>query len=173
MHDVAQQRLLAASFELRLAQAAAVESGDASLAARLSTAADDTQRALVELRELAHGIFPAILTEAGLEPALRTLAARSSVAVEIIEVSRSGSPSLPRRPPTSSSSPGSSSAAQRSATVTSVTIRPDRDQLVVEIDDDGTGAAADATHVADRVGALGGTLDCRARVLTAEIPCAS
>ena len=66
VHDVAQQRLLAASFELRLAHAEAVRSSDAALLERLAIAADDTERALVELRELAHGIFPAILTEAGL-----------------------------------------------------------------------------------------------------------
>ena len=64
-------------------------------------------------------------------------------------------------------------ASQRSATVATVTIRPDGDQLVVEIDDDGAGAAADATHVADRVGALGGTLAVAPGSLRAEIPCAS
>ena len=54
-----------------------------------------------------------------------------------------------------------------------MTIRPDGDQLVVEIDDNGAGAAADATHVADRVGALGGTLAVAPGSFRAEIPCTS
>ena len=125
VHDVAQQRLLAASFELRLAHGAAVASGDAALVERLSVAADDTQRALVELRELAHGIFPAILTEAGLEPALRTLAARSPVAVDIIEVSEARFPVAAETAAYFVVVAGLELASQRSATVATVTIRPD------------------------------------------------
>jgi signal transduction histidine kinase len=173
VHDIAQQRLLAASFELRLAHAEAEESGDVALAARLSTASDDTQRALVELRELAHGIFPAILTEAGLEPALRTLAARSSVPVEIVEVVEERFPMIAETAAYYVVTAGIELAAARSATVTSLSIRNDDDRLVVELHDDGTGPAADATHIADRVGALGGALAVAPGSLRAKIPCAS
>ena len=64
-------------------------------------------------------------------------------------------------------------ASQRSATVVTVVIRPDGDQLAVAVSDNGTGPAADSTHVADRVGALGGTLTVEPGSLRAEIPCAS
>ena len=80
LHDGAQQQLLAASFELRQACSSAAASGDAELAARLTDASEQAQQALTELRDLAHGIYPAILTEAGLEPAVRSLAERASTA---------------------------------------------------------------------------------------------
>src|SRR5439155_3673120 len=66
LHDGAQQRLLALSYDLRLARAAAEADGDAELVTLLATAGDEAQTALGELRELAHGIYPAILAEAGL-----------------------------------------------------------------------------------------------------------
>ena len=74
LHDGAQQHLLALSYELRLAHAGATANGDEELAALLDTAGEDTAAALDELRELAHGIYPAILAEGGLAPALATLA---------------------------------------------------------------------------------------------------
>ena len=70
LHDGAQQQLLALSYDLRLARAG----GDAALVGLLDAAGEETTAALEELRELAHGIFPAILGEAGLAPALATLA---------------------------------------------------------------------------------------------------
>ena len=70
LHDGAQQRLLALTYELRLARAAAEAEGDGQLAARLDGAVKDAHTALEELRELAHGIYPAILAEAGLSSAL-------------------------------------------------------------------------------------------------------
>ena len=65
LHDGAQQRLLALSYDLRLARAGA--DGDDTLVSTLDAAADEIEAALEELRELAHGIYPAILTEAGLD----------------------------------------------------------------------------------------------------------
>jgi signal transduction histidine kinase len=173
LHDGAQQRLLAASFELRLAQSAAVASGDSALLDRLSTASDDTQQALVELRELAHGIFPAILTEAGLEPALTTLAARAPVPVAILELVDQRFPLAAETTAYFVVAAGIELALERSAAIVSVAVRAAGDRLVVELSDDGTGRAADATHVADRVGALGGELDVATGHLRAEIPCAS
>ena len=66
LHDGAQQRLLTLSYELRLARTAADGDGDAELATVLASTADKVRAALGELRDLAHGIYPAILTEAGL-----------------------------------------------------------------------------------------------------------
>src|SRR5438445_10459604 len=83
LHDGAQQRLLALSYDLRLARAAAEADGDAAIASLLAGATDETLRALVELRELAHGIYPAILTEAGLSAALATPADTAALPVQI------------------------------------------------------------------------------------------
>ena len=71
LHDGAQQRLLALSYDLRLARARAEAEGDVSTGSRLAEATSEAQAALGELRELAQGIHPAILTEAGLRPRLR------------------------------------------------------------------------------------------------------
>ena len=86
LHDGAQQRLLALSYDLRLARAGAVDNGAERLVALLDIAVKETDVALEELRELAHGIYPAILTEAGLAPALATLADEAPLPVELRDV---------------------------------------------------------------------------------------
>jgi signal transduction histidine kinase len=74
LHDGAQQQLLALSYDLRLARAQTQADGDAQTGSLLTQATGQAQAALGELRDLAHGIYPAILAEAGLAPALATLA---------------------------------------------------------------------------------------------------
>ena len=86
LHDGAQQRLLALSYDLRLARASAEADGDPELVEVLASAAEDAHAALDELRELAQGIYPAILAEAGLGPALATLADRAALPIELGEV---------------------------------------------------------------------------------------
>jgi signal transduction histidine kinase len=80
LHDGAQQRLVLASLTLRRAQAQARGTAAEPL---VSEAIDHLQQGLAELRELAHGIHPAVLTEHGLEPALAGLVARTPVPVEL------------------------------------------------------------------------------------------
>ena len=80
-HDGAQQRLVALALLLREAQAALPEAGE--LAQRLDGAVSEVNGVLEELREVARGIHPAILTESGLRPALRALARRSAVPVSL------------------------------------------------------------------------------------------
>jgi signal transduction histidine kinase len=79
LHDGAQQGVLAVLYELRLQAGRAT---DSALATALDAAADEAAAVLGELRELAHGIHPAILSEAGLRPALQSLASTAPVAVE-------------------------------------------------------------------------------------------
>ena len=79
LHDGAQQRLLAVLYDLKLARSSA----NSVLAAQLDDAAEEAQLALEELRQLAHGIYPAILAEAGLQSALASLADDAPLAVEI------------------------------------------------------------------------------------------
>src|SRR5215207_7284174 len=82
LHDGAQQRLLALGLALQLARAELPE-GTASADELLADAEQELQEALHELRELARGIHPAILTDGGLAPALRTLAERAPIPVSV------------------------------------------------------------------------------------------
>jgi signal transduction histidine kinase len=101
LHDGAQQRLLALSYDLRLARAQAHADGDPQTGSLLTQATDQAQAALDELRELAHGIYPAILTEAGLAPALASLAETAPLPVELGDVAGGRYRLRWRRPPTS------------------------------------------------------------------------
>ena len=83
LHDGAQQRLVALSVSLRLLESRMEGDRDAALAL-LSGAQAELMQALGELRELARGIHPAVLTDRGLRAALETLAGRTPVPVELI-----------------------------------------------------------------------------------------
>jgi signal transduction histidine kinase len=82
LHDGLQQRLVSLELELRATQAA-VPTQLPELGAQLARVAEGLGEALEELRELSHGIHPAILSEGGLGPALRALARRAAVPVEL------------------------------------------------------------------------------------------
>ena len=81
LHDGAQQRLLVASLQLRAAERALDSNGDA--AALLRTARAELDAGLAELRELARGIHPTLLTMRGLTPAVQALALRATVRVRL------------------------------------------------------------------------------------------
>ena len=85
LHDGAQQRLVRVLFALRLA---ADELGEADAETRelLDQAAAETESAIVELRELANGIHPAILTNRGLRSAVESLTARAAAASSTLDV---------------------------------------------------------------------------------------
>jgi signal transduction histidine kinase len=85
LHDGAQQRLVSVALGLNLA-AAKLESDPPTAREVLATAQEELSRGLAELRELARGIHPAILTERGLGPALDALLARAPIPVEIAEM---------------------------------------------------------------------------------------
>ena len=88
LHDGTQQRLVSLGLELRLAQSMVpAELGE--LEAEIGKIADELTGVVEDLREIARGIHPAILSEGGLGPALRTLARRAAIAVEL-EVPRWG-----------------------------------------------------------------------------------
>jgi signal transduction histidine kinase len=82
LHDGAQQRLVSLALQLRAAQAAAPPEA-AGLARQVGDVAAGLAGALEELREIAHGLHPAILAEGGLRPALKALARRSAVPVRL------------------------------------------------------------------------------------------
>jgi PAS domain S-box-containing protein len=87
LHDGAQQRLVSLSLTLRLAQSK-LQADPSAVGVILAGASDELARALEELRELARGIHPAVLTDRGLDAALEGLAARSLVPVELTPVGR-------------------------------------------------------------------------------------
>jgi signal transduction histidine kinase len=82
LHDGAQQRLVHTVVTLKLAQRA-LENGAEAPAALIGEALDEAERATAELRELAHGILPSVLTRGGLRAGLEALASRMAVPVEI------------------------------------------------------------------------------------------
>jgi len=172
LHDGAQQRLLALTYDLRLARSAAQSDRDEGLAVLLSGAVDEAHTALEELRELAHGIYPTILGEAGLGPALRGLADRASIPVELTDDSAERYSAPVETAAYILVDDAVAEAARRDATHALVRVRSGGSKLLVEVEDDGATPDSLPLHVGDRLGALGGRVERVGRVLRAEIPCA-
>jgi signal transduction histidine kinase len=82
LHDGTQQRLVSLSLELRLAHSE-VPADLPELQTQIGQFADELDGALGELRQISHGIHPAVLSEGGLGPALRTLTRRTAIPVEL------------------------------------------------------------------------------------------
>ena len=99
LHDGAQQRLVALSLSLRVALTK-LDSDPAGARAILAGAGDELGLALAELRELARGLHPAVLSDRGLRAAVEMLAGRSPVPVEIRPSRTSDCRSPSKRPPT-------------------------------------------------------------------------
>jgi signal transduction histidine kinase len=172
LHDGAQQRLLAASYEIRQAAAGAEALGKTQTAAALSGALEDTLTALDDLRRLAHGLFPAILGEAGLEMALTSLADTSPVIVDTDQVTPGRFPAAVELAAYLLVVEAVDDAISRQASRVSVRAERHGGLLRVVVEDDGTGPLADLVRSADRIGAVGGTLETQAKQRRAEIPCA-
>lgn len=172
LHDGAQQRLLALSYQLRLAHMEAVAEGDDDLAALLDTARDDAAAALEDLRHLAQGIYPAVLTEAGLEVALATLAETAALPVELVATSLSRLPATVETTAYAAIAEAIDDASLRGATFVTVSASREDDRLVIEVGDDGRERTAPLIEVDDRVGAIGGSADTGPTSLRAVLPCA-
>jgi signal transduction histidine kinase len=180
LHDGAQQRLVAIALQLRLLENRV---GNPSAEQLIRAVSDQLALSLSELRELARGLHPAVL-EHGLEPALQSLALRSTV---ITTVSYEPSERLPEPVELAAYFVASEALANvaKYAEATSVTMRVWRSNGVasIEVCDDGVGGAHDAggsglRGLADRVEALQGRLRVvsppgAGTVVTAELPCGS
>jgi signal transduction histidine kinase len=171
LHDGAQQRLLALSYDLRVDRARAAAEGDVETASFLAEAAGEAQAALGELRDLAHGIHPAILTEAGLGPALATLADAAPLAVEIGETTEDRYAAPVETAAYFVVAEAIHDAARRDATHAAVSAPRRDERLVVNVQDDGSERTSTMVHLADRVGAVGGSLEVEPTTVRAEIPC--
>ena len=173
LHDGAQQRLLALSYELQLAEADATTTGDPRLAAVLATAGNKAATALVELRDLAHGIFPMILTEAGLGAALATYVDTAPLRVDLAGVPDDRVGDDAEIAAYLSVVAVIERAVHRSASRLAITFTRSAADLDIDSVDDATESRTDdLIHVADRVGALGGQIAVNGNRVRAVIPCA-
>ena len=161
LHDGAQQRLIHAVMTLQLANAR--DDAPPELGRLVADALADTRDAIEELRELAHGIHPAILTHRGLAAAVEALADRAPLPVHL---------DIPdQRYPSSVESTAYFIAAEAltnvakyaRASMVRITAVPTADELVLTIDDDGAGGATRSagsglSGLQDRVAAVDGSL---------------
>jgi signal transduction histidine kinase len=164
LHDGAQQRLVATLIGLQLAEQR-WESAPQRARELLGQALDDTRRGIEDLRELAAGLHPAILTQQGLAPAVRGLADRVPIPVEI-DVPGIRLPALIEASLYFLCSEALTNIVKHAhATGAWIWIEVAADQCVAEVRDDGIGGASPRPEtsgligLSDRIGALGGTLD--------------
>jgi len=163
LHDGAQQRLVALSLDVRLARSR-VEREPDTAAPYLERLGAELAEASAELRELARGIHPAVLTERGLGPAVAAIADRSPIPVDILEVPEERPPRAVETTAYFTVSEALTNVAKYAqATHATVRITAEDGCLVVEIGDDGIGGAdfdggSGLTGLTDRVGAIDGTL---------------
>ncbi len=161
LHDGAQQRLVAAAILLRRAQRAPDE---ARMRELLTQGATELESALVELRELARGVYPPVLQERGLGSALTSLAERAPLPVEIVDTLNGRLPAPIELAAYFIAAEAVANAMKHSsATLVEIFLRCDDGELRVVVSDDGCGGAT-YTHggglsgLIDRASALGGDI---------------
>ena len=164
LHDGAQQRLLATAMTLTVLQMQLDEQADGA-PALLQSARQELDRGLAELRDLARGLHPTVLTDRGLETAVRSLIQRAPVPVELRAA-------LPDRVDATIEAAAyfvvsealTNVARYAQATSVTITLEPTGGSLVVTIADDGVGGAdagrgSGLRGLFDRVHAVGGRLE--------------
>lgn len=183
LHDGAQQRLIALAMDLGMAREKFASDPDAARML-IDEAHGEAKLAIVELRDLARGIHPAVLTDRGLGAALASVAGRSPVPVDLRV-------NLPERPPATIegiayfiiSEALANVAKHANATSAKVSVARTGARLVLEVTDDGDGGAdptkgTGLTGLADRVAAIDGWMHVTSpsggpTTLTVELPCGS
>src|SRR5215210_5844359 len=181
LHDGAQQRLVSLALDLRMI-AATLEKDPGTARKVVAAAQDQLAQGLDELRELARGIHPAVLTDRGLGPALESLAMRAPVPVEISDLpdERLAAPVEAAAYYVVAEAVTNVAKYARASHVT-VSVRRANGHATVVVADDGIGGA-DASRgtglrgLADRIEALDGRLDvespaARGTRIVAQIPC--
>ncbi len=182
LHDGAQQRMMTVAMGLRLTEAQ-LSGGDPAAVELLAAAASDLEDAMRELRELARGLHPTLLADAGLAGALESLAERSAIPVHLSVRLAAGLPEATQVGAYYVVAEALTNAG-RHARATRLDVRAEvrAGLLHVEVVDDGVGGAAPAPGsglegLADRVDALDGRLRITSpagagTTLVAELPCA-
>ncbi len=182
LHDGAQQRLVTLALSLRLALAK-LDSDPAAVRAALTGAGDELALALEELREIARGLHPAVLSDRGLRAAVEMLAGRAPVVVEIAEIPAERLPEPVEAAAYYLIAEALTNVAKYAqASTVRVRVAASDGTVSVEVSDDGVGGADPAggtglRGLADRVEALGGSLEVESPAgagtsLRAEIPAA-
>ncbi len=163
LHDGAQQRLVALALTLRMAEQRAAK-GDEGAAELVRQAGEEAGLALTELRDLARGIHPAILTNRGLGAALDDLAGRATVPVTVVDKPGERLPDAVEAAAYFVVSECLANIGKHAqATAAEVSVRVEGDALRVEVRDDGVGGVeldggSGLQGLRDRVGALEGTI---------------
>ncbi|HEY4279556.1 MAG TPA: sensor histidine kinase [Conexibacter sp.] len=181
LHDGAQQRLVALALTLGIAEQQ-VDSDPASAQALIREARGEARLALEELRELARGIHPAILTDRGLGPALEALASRAPLPVELGDVPRERLPAAVEGAAYFVVAEALANVAKYArASCAAVAVRRVNGTAVVEVRDDGVGGADPSAGsglrgLQDRLSAIDGrlaitSLSGMGTTIRAEIPC--
>jgi signal transduction histidine kinase len=181
LHDGAQQRLVALSLQLGIVQARLAKD-PAAAGEALQAARSELALALEELRELARGIHPAILTDRGLGPALEALADRAPLPVELSEMPEERLPSCVESTAYFLVAESLTNIARHAgAHVARIKVSCSDGRATVEVRDDGIGGADPAGKglqgLADRLSAIDGSLEVisptgRGTIIRAEMPCA-
>jgi signal transduction histidine kinase len=162
LHDGAQSRLVGLALLIRAAQTRARD--DPELSELLDRAQEELQTSLSELRELARGIHPAVLTERGLRPALQSLTTRIPVPVTVAEVTDERLPGPVESAAYFVVSESLQNVAKyANATHATVAVRKRNGRVTVDVTDDGVGGAdlaggSGLRGLVDRVAALDGSL---------------
>jgi signal transduction histidine kinase len=160
LHDGAQQRLVSLSLMLQLT----ADSLEPHVAAQISAAESELRAATVELRELAHGIHPAALSEEGLGPAIRALADRVPLAIDALDL-----PTVRLPPPVETAAYFLIDEVARGSQRTSVALHADAGTLTIELAADAVDGAK-LLHARDRIAALDGELAVGGGHVSARIP---
>src|SRR3954468_17271084 len=164
LHDGAQQRLVTLAVHLRIAQES-LRDDPAAAELMLTSVGEDLKLALEELRELARGLHPAVLTDRGLEPALHSLAHRAPFPVEIVGVPATRLDEGAEAAVYYVVAESLTNAAKHAdASGARVELSATDREVIVTIGDDGSGGASAARGsglrgLADRIEALGGRFE--------------
>ncbi len=181
LHDGAQARLVALSMQLGRAEARLGDDVDEQTRALIKGAQEDARLAIAELRDLARGIAPPVLTDRGLAAAVEALGKRSPLEVEVqAHVSRRPAPVVESAAYFVVAEALTNAAKHSPGATVRITIVGDDQRLQVVIADDGVGGAdaggGGLTGLRQRVGALDGTFLVvsprgHGTTITAELPC--
>jgi signal transduction histidine kinase len=162
LHDGAQQRFVALALHLRIARRHVADGSEAATA--LDRAIEELGAGLAELRSLARGVHPAILTDHGLEPAVAALAQRTPLPVACtVDVPGRLAPAIEAAAYFVVSEAVTNAVRHADARLVEIALELDGNRLVIEVRDDGDGGAdlragTGLRGLADRVRALDGHL---------------
>jgi len=168
LHDGAQQRIVALSLALQVLRSQLGPEPDAKLEARIAAAQATLQRGLAELRELAHGIYPAVLSDEGLTAALEALAEQADLPIRLEALAEGRFPRA-----VENAAYFTIVEAIAGAKEASLSVEQEEGSLVIRVRRSTDDGPTDRTEIADRIGALNGRLTAGDGEIRAEIPCAS